>query len=225
MPGSARAAVRRWTSGRRLRGGGGQGETGAGRGLLDRPRPVAGEQCPDVGDLASESGGPRLCVHVRLVGGRRRAVEHTERYGKFRRLEPDQQLCQRAVGLVVHQNVVAWHAFAYLNDLERERAGLQAEASLLMWSEEQRLAVLYVQLRVRRSVLRREAVEHAVVEDDAVLEHLDERRPAMRVRPLEQRHRLSLLRVHRARDEPAPGPQRERARRYGVLDRALGRGG
>src|SRR2546422_7871917 len=44
------------------------------------------------------------------------------------------------------------------------------------------LAVLHVQLCVRRHVLRREAIEHAVVEDDAVLEHLDERRPPVRVR-------------------------------------------
>ena len=110
------------------------------------------------------------------------------------------------------------------DDLERECPGREAQTPLLIGSEEQWLAVLQVQLRVGRRGFRGEAVEHPVVEDDAVLEHLDERRPFVRMSALQQRHDVGLLRVHRTSDEPRPGAQSERAGRYGVLDRALGCG-
>src|SRR2546430_12995895 len=46
----------------------------------------------------------------RSVGRRGRAVHHAERHGKLRGLEPDQQVRQGAVGLVVHQDLVERHA-------------------------------------------------------------------------------------------------------------------
>src|SRR6266516_5438950 len=83
---------------------------------------------------------------------------------------------ERAVGLVVYQEVGRRQAaFGKRDHFQLELPRLQAQAPVLSGAEDQRLAVLDVQLRVRRAVLRGEIVERTVIEDHAVLEHFDER--------------------------------------------------
>src|SRR2546427_12398311 len=121
---------------------------------------------------------------------------------------------ERAVGLVVYQEVGRRQAaFGKRDHFQLELPRLQAQAPVLSGAEDQRLAVLDVQLRPRRAVLRGETVERTVIEDHAVLEHLDERSAAVRVGALQYADQMPLQRVDRARDEARSGPARERARR------------
>ena len=63
------------------------------------------------------------------------------------------------------------------------------------------------QLMVGLDRLVADVVESAVVEDVAVLQNLDERGAAMRMRPLERFAEMLLLDVDRARDERRVAPR------------------
>ncbi len=73
------------------------------------------------------------------------------------------------------QHVRRGHALlSHRDDLERQALGVEPQASGLVLAEQQWLAVLRHDLRLRHDFLGGELVEHAVVVDDAILEDLDE---------------------------------------------------
>src|SRR5438067_12158113 len=87
-----------------------------------------------------------------------------------------------AVGLVVYHEVGRRHpALGERNHFELELPRRQAQSTIPSGAEDQWLAVLDLQLRVRRAVLRGEILERAVIEDQAVLEHIDARSAPVRV--------------------------------------------
>ena len=88
--------------------------------------------------------------------------------------------------------------------------------------EQHRLAIVQPQLMVLRALGYGEFLEHVFVIDDAVLENLDERRAAVRVRGFQ--HVGQILRhVKATRHEPRAGTQRKSARRGGPVDRSIRR--
>src|SRR6266571_2062486 len=132
------------------------------------------------------AGGPRLRVHLGFEGGSGVAVEDAEGDGERRRLEAREQLGQGTIALVVDEYAFRPYAvLPYVYDFEFELVPLEAKPLLPIPAEHQRLPVLEVQLRLRGDLLGRKVVEHAVIEHDAVLEHLDERRPTVLVRALQ----------------------------------------
>ncbi len=84
--------------------------------------------------------------------------------------------------------------------------------------------MLHEDLRVRCHRLAGDVVEDGVVEDDAVLQDLEERRSLMCVRPFQHWDEMRLHRVDRSRHEARAGAQREHACRHGILERSERRG-
>ena len=111
---------------------------------------------------------------------------------------------------------------AELHDFEREAAGRQPQALVPRLAEDQRRAVLDVDLGIGRHLAVGEVVEHAVVVDDAVLEDLDEGGAPIGVGALEHAGQVLLLGVDGAGDETRARTQRESHRRDRQLDRAVG---
>src|SRR5690606_10241711 len=93
-------------------------------------------------------------------------VDDAERDRKLRRPEPEQELSERRVRLVVHEDLVG--TLLGVDDRERERARIEPEPLAAVFAEHERLAVLDAELRVRRVLLLRERGEDVVVVDDAV---------------------------------------------------------
>ena len=112
-------------------------------------------------------------------------------------------------GLVVHEELVV----ADVGDAHDLRLAelVHHDAHLAVGAEADRLAVLQVDEHVGPGVLVEDRVERAVVEDVAVLVHLDERRALVLVRPAEHLRHVLAVHVVRAGDEASP-PRRARPR-------------
>ncbi len=104
---------------------------------------------------------------------------------------------------------------------------LQAALRILSHStpttgEHDRFAVLQVDQHLLADVLLGEGVPGAVVEDVAVLEHLDEGRSLVIVRPLEHLHHVLAVHVVGAGDERRLGAQRQTQRVERLIHRSVG---
>src|SRR2546422_8475690 len=98
-----------------------------------------------------------------------------------------------AVGLVVYHEVGRRHAaLGERNHFELELPRRQAQSTIPSGAEDQWLAVLDAQLRVRRAVLRGEILERAVIEDHSVLENLDELSAPVRLGALQHADHVRL---------------------------------
>src|SRR6266540_989769 len=155
----------------------------------DLPRHLVGRGLPHVAEDADRRREARLLGEVR---------EH-ERHRRVRARH------------VVDEDVRLRHAvLADRDDLELGRLRVEADPLLVVLSEEERLAVLHAELRVRlRRLLGDEGVG-AVVEHRAVLEDLDEHAALVLGRELEDAAHVRPLHVDRASDERRAGAEGER---------------
>src|SRR6266511_3809837 len=168
----------------------------------DLPRHLVGRGLPNVAEDADRRQEARLLDEVR---------EH-ERHHQVRARH------------VVDEDVRLRHAvLADRDDLELGRLRVEADPLLVVLSEEERLAVLHAELRVRlRRLLGDEGVG-AVVEHRAVLEDLDEHAALVLGRDLEDAAHVRPLDVDRASDERRAGAERERGRVERVVRGAVRR--
>src|SRR5215472_3784013 len=131
-----------------------------------------------------------LLVDRAVVGRTRDRVEDADRR-RQRSLEVAEHEREREVGLVVNDEVALGYAVAKMHRLGAHP--VHADAHVAILAEDERLAVLEHELMLGLEALVTDVVEGAVVEDVAVLQNLDERGAAMRVRPLEHLAEMLLL--------------------------------
>ena len=146
--------------------------------LSHLPGIAAIEQFVEVASTPRADGLINLRLHLIFEGRAADIAEHTDRFREFRVPHTGEQVDQRGVGLFVMEQKIIFSD----TGTKRDHFGtepIEANAFIAILAKDHRLAMLQFQRRLLASVAVLRIAEGTIVEDVAILIHLDHRSPTV----------------------------------------------